>query len=383
MPIPRFMLDQNVFDAAIDRYMQMYETGNRIIVSFSGGKDSTVCLELAIIAAKLTGNLPVDVAMRDDEIMFPGTFEYSERVAARKDEVRFHWIVANQPVINMFNRNAPYFWALDPSLSPDQWVRTPPPYAYLIQKNYIEAIVHPEHIPPPEGKALVAVIGMRVQESQRRRRGLYSSKGYMTQANRYGVFNSRPIYDWTDGDVWKSILDNKWDYNDAYDVMHRLGIGRNALRIAPPTQTVAAVDALWVAARAWPKWFEKVCERLPGVRTAAMFGRRAVTPIRPFTKSWEYTYRKFCIDEAPAWIAERSTHVMEHYLKMHAGHSSYPFPDIMGCSKCGEQFGSWKRLALVMYMGDPFSLKQSVAPPVEPEFFRPGWGTWEGGKPSW
>lgn len=382
MPIPRFMLDTNVFDAALDRLINLYEEGHRVVVSFSGGKDSTVCLELSLLAAKLTDRLPVEVAMRDDEIMFPGTFEYSERVAARP-EIKFHWIIANQPVINMFNRASPYFWALDPSLPPEKWVRQPPVYAYTIKKNFIEAIIHPDKMPPPEGKKLISIIGLRVQESGRRRRGLYSSGGYMTKANRYGVLNGRPIYDWTDGDVWKAILDNKWDYNDAYDVMHRLGVHRNALRIAPPTQTAASIGALWVGARAWPKWFDKVCERLPGVRSASMFGKRSIEPMRPFSKTWEYTYKKFCIDEAPEWIAQRAIKVMDDYLRRHSSHSSYPFPDILGCLKCGEQFGSWKRLAQIIYMGDPFSLKQSVLSAIEPEFFRPGWGTWEGGKPSW
>ena len=37
------------------------------VILFSGGKDSTCCLELAIMAARETDNLPVKVAMRDDE----------------------------------------------------------------------------------------------------------------------------------------------------------------------------------------------------------------------------------------------------------------------------------------------------------------------------
>lgn len=383
MGIPRFMLNQTVFDAAIDRCVHMYEAGDRIVVSFSGGKDSTVCLELAIIAAKLAGKLPVDVAMRDDEIMFPGTFEYCERVAARTDEVRFWWIVQNQPVINMFAREMPYFWCFDPLLSPEQWVRQPPEWATYLTSINIERIIHPEIMPPPEGKRLVAIIGMRVQESMRRRRGLYSSGSYMTKPNRFGVLNSRPIYDWTDGDIWKAIYDHKWDYNDAYDVMHRLGVSRNALRIAPPTQTQAAIDALWVAARAWPRWFETVCARLPGIRSAAMFGKRSILPYRALGQTWEEVYRQQCIKDAPAWIAERAQAVMDSYLGFHARHSDGPFPEVAGCSKCGEPIGAWKRLAYIMYMGDAFSLKQSVVPAVDPERFRPGSGTWEGGKPTW
>src|SRR5262250_2568585 len=100
-------LDSNVFDAALDRIISLYSAGHEIVVSFSGGKDSGVVTELAILAAQMTNRLPVKVVMRDEEIMFPGTFEYSERIAARP-EVDFHWIIARQPIVNVFNRRSPY-----------------------------------------------------------------------------------------------------------------------------------------------------------------------------------------------------------------------------------------------------------------------------------
>jgi hypothetical protein len=41
------------------------------------------------------------------------------------------------------------------------------------------------------------------------------------------------------------------------------------------------------------------------------------------------------------------------------------------------------RLSKDLYMGDPFGFAVAELPYVEPEFFRPGAGTWGGGKPSW
>lgn len=91
--MPRRYIGQNVFDTAVERMVILYEKGHRVVVSFSGGKDSGVCVEICVIAARLTGHLPVEVIMRDEEIMFPGTFEYAERMAQR-DDVDFHWIYA-------------------------------------------------------------------------------------------------------------------------------------------------------------------------------------------------------------------------------------------------------------------------------------------------
>src|SRR5262245_28576537 len=129
--MPRRRLETNVFDAALDRLTSLYAEGHRLVVSFSAGKDSGVCLELAILAARTTGRLPVDVVMRDEEIMYPGTFEYAERVAARP-EVRFRWLIAHQPIVNVFDRLSPYFWTFDPLLPPEEWVRQPPAFAETI-----------------------------------------------------------------------------------------------------------------------------------------------------------------------------------------------------------------------------------------------------------
>jgi predicted phosphoadenosine phosphosulfate sulfurtransferase len=99
-------LGSTVFDAALERLIALYDEGHRLVISFSGGKDSTCVLNIAILAARATGRLPVEVILRDEEIIFPGTYEYAERVAQRP-EVSFNWVYANQPIINVFNRANP------------------------------------------------------------------------------------------------------------------------------------------------------------------------------------------------------------------------------------------------------------------------------------
>ncbi|MGH9821667.1 MAG: hypothetical protein ACREDR_00190 [Blastocatellia bacterium] len=374
-------LGTDVFSAGLDRIVALYQEGHEVIVSFSAGKDSGVVLELAILAAKMTGRLPVKVVMRDEEIMFPGTFEYSERVAARKDEVEFHWQIANQPVVNVFNRRAPYFWVFDPELKPEQWVRQPPSYAYQIPEKHIQGMVTRDRFPASPGKSLVTMLGMRASESINRKLGIHSSKGYITKPTPWGARMARPIYDWDDSDVWRAIRENRWDYNNAYDVYTRFGISRRLMRIAPPTLTAAGVGHLGLAAKAWPKWFNKVCERLEGVRTAAQFGRHAVEPIRRQGEQWSETFQRECVDRAPEWIATRAIKARDEMVQTHSKHSAQPFPEVASCPKCG-LLSSWKALSKVAYMGDPFGIKTGLTP-IEPEFFRPGAGTWSGGKPTW
>jgi len=374
-------LNLSVYDAAVQRLRSLYDNGDTVVVSFSGGKDSTICLELTIEAARQAGKLPVHCVMRDEEIMFPGTFEYCERVAQRKDEIDFHWLIANQPIVNIFDRKNPYFWVFDPLVAKEKWVRQPPSYAEYIDEKHIGALVTKDRFPTPEGKILYVVTGLRVQESPNRRMGLFSSKNFVTKP-KGGYSSARPIYDWDVGDVWKAIFDFKWDYNDAYDVMHRLGRNRQKMRIAPPTMSQAAIKDLQLGSKAWPQWFDRCVDRLDGVKTAAQFGVHACTPTRKSGETWKDCYYRECVDEAPEWIKGRSVIVANTMLKRHSNVSSNPFPEVIA-ERTSLMLGSWKNLAKVMWNGDPFSLKtDGMLPNMEPEFFRKGSGYW-GGKPTW
>lgn len=373
----------DVFHQSLQRVVDLYESGNRVVVSFSGGKDSTICLELAILAARITGNLPVQVVMRDDEVMLPGTFEYCERVAERP-EVDFQWMIANQPVLNLFNRANPYFWALDPLLDPEEWMRIPPPYAYNIERKNIQAITSPLLFPPDKGKDLYAITGLRVSESRMRLAGVAASGGHLTKKpNKEGTYLCRPIYDWTDADVWRGMAENKWDYNKAYDVMVRHGFKRDRMRIAPPTQSQAGVAELQMAQQAWPSWFDRLAKRCPGVRSVANYGKKAINPHRRAGESWEECYDRVCVREAPEWIADRARICRKHVVEdTHPKHSTAPFPEKAQCIACGYPgVNNWRNMTRAMFSGDPFSMRAPFLPYVEPEFFREGAGTW-GGKPS-
>jgi predicted phosphoadenosine phosphosulfate sulfurtransferase len=355
---------------------RLYEEGHRVVVNFSAGKDSGVCLEISLLAAEMTGRLPVEVVMRDEEIMFPGTFEYALRTAERPN-VDFKWLIANQPVINYYNRPSPYFWVFDPQLESSEWVRTPPAWATYTDKLNIEAICHVDDYPPEDGRDLFGVIGLRVQESFLRRGGLMSSGGYTTKPTKNGYRKARPIYDWTDGDVWKAHSEFSWDYNRAYDVMHQMGIPRWDLRIAPPTLSEYGMRNLQVASKAWPEWFERVCHRLPGVRSVAHFGKNAVKPHKRSGETWEQCFHRECMESAPTWIAGRAESVRNSVLKSHKSHATQPLPELRPCPNCNNDLGAWKKLTLHMYSGQPFPSRVGLKP-VEPSFFREGGGSWNG-----
>jgi len=142
----RVKTGHDVFDSAVSRLAESYEEGHTVVVSVSGGKDSGVCLELAIIAAEMTGRLPVYACIQDEEIAYPGTYEYVDRIKQRP-EVDLTWFDCRQPMVNVFNRSNPYFWVHDEQVSPEDWVRKPPEYAVRNPEINIESIIHPRWFP--------------------------------------------------------------------------------------------------------------------------------------------------------------------------------------------------------------------------------------------
>lgn len=376
----RIGIGVDVYDEAINRLIPLYADGHRLILSFSGGKDSATCLNLMLEAARVTNRLPVEVVTRDEEVAYPGTYEYTERVY-HHPEVALTHLVAHQPIINVFNRAQPYWWVFDQTIPPEDWVRQPPSYAIEIPEQNIDSMTTPERFPPPPGKKLYSIVGLRATESRGRMYGVFSAGGYLTKPNSRMVYGVRPIYDWTDADVWKAHSDYKWDYNKAYDVLRKMGTHPHRLRIGPPTMNSAAVEGLVYASKAWPRWFDKVATRLPGIRLATSFGMRAVQPERRTGETWEGAFQRECIDTAPDWVAARSLTARTKLLNMHNRHSNDPFPEISPCYQCPGAYGCWKKLTYAMYNGDPFSLKVGILPYVEPEFFRKGAGYW-GGNPA-
>ena len=72
----KLKLAMNVFDAALNRLIEVYEQGHTVVISQSGGKDSTVTLHLCLEVAERLNRLPLKVLWIDQEAEWQGTVDY-------------------------------------------------------------------------------------------------------------------------------------------------------------------------------------------------------------------------------------------------------------------------------------------------------------------
>src|SRR3954453_22875588 len=76
----KIYLQQNVYEAALDRLRYLFSEFPNVVVNFSGGKDSTVILNLTLKVAEELGRLPVKVMFIDQEAEWDCVIDYIHRV---------------------------------------------------------------------------------------------------------------------------------------------------------------------------------------------------------------------------------------------------------------------------------------------------------------
>lgn len=271
----RQQLNLSVLDKALERMNLLFDRFDKVAVSFSGGKDSTVCLNLALMVARERGRLPLDVYTFDEEAIHPETVEYIARVAADPD-IRFRWYCVPIMHRNACSRRQPYWHPWNPD-ERHLWVRDMPAQAITTAPGFQWGMTMPECAPlvyGPECGTVADVRGIRAQESLRRLRSVCMKVEDNWIANvRHGhSYACSPIYDWTTEDVWLATRQFGWDYNRTYDVFDKAGVPPHAQRVCPPYGE-EPLGGLFQYAQCWPQLWHKMLARVPGAATAARYAR--------------------------------------------------------------------------------------------------------------
>ncbi len=355
-------VEQSVMELALQRVRRTYELCDRVSVAFSGGKDSTVTLHVALQVARELGKLPLDVVFFDEEAIPPDTVEYCKRVAAL-DGIAFRWLCVPIKHRNACSKQEPYWHPWDPDKR-ELWVRPMPddlpPNARLITSlPGVDFRITPEThagLHPPEWGTTGFMFGIRTQESLRRFRGVTHrthDNFISTDPLAKHVMMSKPIYDWHHSDVWAFPNIAGTDYNHAYDKMAAVGMTAHQQRVSPPYGE-EPIERLWTYAACWPELWERMIARVPGAATAARYSR---SPLYGYgggsIGEWnvEEDPRELIKRAVDRWEPKTAKQVAERIrveIKRHYGQTKLPIP----LEEIGPTGISWRWLYMIAYRGD-------------------------------
>jgi predicted phosphoadenosine phosphosulfate sulfurtransferase len=266
-----FYLENNVFEEALERIRMIYDNYEDVVVSMSGGKDSTVLFNMTLIVAKEKNRLPLKVFWLDQEIEWQSTVDYMTKVMHRPD-VQPLWYQFPFDFTNSASGKENFVHLWDEQ-EKDKWVHGKDDLS--IKENptkhnrFHDIIKYINTVDTTKTRAVL--VGMRIEENYTRRMALTAGKakwrGYTWCTKEYGTTRTfYPIYDFTAPDIWTAIAKNKWEYNAVYDKQYQYGMPCAKMRVSALIHETAWTN-LEMLQEFEPKTYEKVCKRVTGVST--------------------------------------------------------------------------------------------------------------------
>lgn len=316
-PLAKREVETDVLSLALDRIRYAYKRFDRVAVSMSGGKDSTVTLELTVMVARELGRLPVFVEYWDEEIMPPTTRPYIEYLRSRP-ELDLRWYCAPIEWRNSIERN--YWWSWDPDYA-DRWVYPMPEHAITDPGPGWTRRPFQECAPwvYPEALGTVGIMaGMRANESMNRLRStswrIVENWFCQHPAAKWAAL-CKPIYDWKTPDVWTAMRKFGWVYNEAYDVMTVAGVPAHNQRIAQPFHDEGLVT-LTRFRELWPEVWDRICLRIPSANAALRYANSPLFGMNGVMKGESETWMEAIRRELMKWPERDRRTIAQHIRGM-------------------------------------------------------------------
>lgn len=266
----------DVFEAALDRIRWLFdEFENKVLVSTSGGKDSTIVLELAAKVARERG-VVLEAMFLDQECEFQSTIDYQRYIMNERDDINLRWYQVPFLLENSTNHDDPWLHVWGEG---EEWVREKEPNS-IHENTYGQDKFHEilSAISTRDWNGC-QIDGIRADESPARRLLTTSRPMYkwVTWANvdadpaassdpANHRFRFHPIYDWQTPDIWKAIHDNHWRYNTHYDHLYQHGVATKNMRVSNYHHEGALTSLHWLQ-EIEPETWEAATRRLAGIST--------------------------------------------------------------------------------------------------------------------
>ena len=301
--------------AAKRRVAYVFDEFENIVVSISGGKDSTVLAHLALLEAKRR-NRRIGMFFLDEEVVYESTIQQIEYLLNLYPENTIPlWFQIEFKLTNAtsYKQGQLKCWEAGKHKI---WMRSKHPISIkhkpwdsaketIRNKNkgfgFYDVIENFQNSRPNTA----FLVGTRAVESMNRWRAVSKNPGhkncYWATKLNHGSASFYPIYDWNFHDVWKYIYDEKLKYSRIYDYMWKRGLPFNEVRVSSLIHE-KSFKALVELPEFEPKTYDRLLKRIDGISVGNLYGKDStMLRARKLPKNYENwrEYRDFLLATYP------------------------------------------------------------------------------------
>ena len=340
--MPKRRLGIDVLTAARQRIADVFDEFDRVYVSFSAGKDSTVMLHLVEQEARARGRR-FGLLLVDLEGQYRETIDHAHATFDRLVDITDQYWVA-LPIIlrNAVSVYEPRWTCWEPGRE-DVWIRPRPERAIGdpgFFPFFVPGMEFEEFVPEfgewyAQGQRTACLVGIRADESLNRFRTIASTSKTTLGGRQWtslvtpNVYNAYPIYDWKTEDVWAWHGKNPdADYNRLYDLMGMAGLTIHQMRICQPYGDDQR-RGLWLFHLIEPDTWARVVARVSGANSGALYvtERGNVSGYARISRPDGHTWKSFAqllVDSMPP---QMSAHYRDKILMFERWWVQRGYPD--------------------------------------------------------
>ena len=325
-------LAMNVYEAAQSRIKWTFDNFDKICVSFSGGKDSTVMTHLVMEEA-IKRNRKVALLFIDWEIQYKMTIDHIKHIFEMyKDHIEPYWVALPLLTDNACSQFEPEWICWDKDKK-ESWVRQPDELSITDETFFpfwYYKITFEEFVPKfgewyGNGERTACFVGIRTRESLNRYRALTNQRKNVfadklfTTCVADEVYNIYPIYDWRAEDDWTYLGKFNKCYNELYDQFYKAGLTLHQMRVDEPFGDTTR-RSLWMYQILEPQTWAKMVFRVNGANNGNIYCNEKGNILGngkiklPPNHTWE-SFAKYLLDTMPQKTAEHYKSKIAVYIK--------------------------------------------------------------------
>lgn len=315
----------NVYDASIERIEYIFKNFKRIYLSFSGGKDSGVMLNLTLDYMRKNGiTKKLGIMILDNEANYNLSLEFMHKIIQDNiDMLDVYWCCLPITLPCTVSSYATE-WQCWGERDKKRWIKpmSKEPYIVNLQNHKFDFFEEDMNYDEfwdkfgawySNGESCACLIGIRADESLNRfraimndRKNTHGGHAWTKQKLDYNknVFNCYPIYDWRTQDIWVANAKFEWEYNKLYDIFWKAGLTIAQMRVASPfmSESKSSLNLYRVID---PNIWATLCARVHGANFIATYGKSInYNSFKlPEGHTWK-SFTKFLLDTLPKEVSE-------------------------------------------------------------------------------